>query len=141
MATTSEDGNIIKLFDTNNGNLLEEFRRGLQTTTINYLGFSDKDNWITCSSIKGTVHFFNISKNKDDIWGFMRTRSSHTLYLDDIIRKIIVIEDSEEFLIIGKLKMYSGTFNKDTITIKKSILLLHRQDPFYPSPKQKRLRK
>lgn len=84
LATASERGTVIRLFDTRGvtvgggcvgGNLnsdktstatpnvsssipLREFRRGVERATISCLTFSLDSNWLGCASDHGTVHIF-----------------------------------------------------------------------------------
>ena len=65
IASCSQKGSIIRLFNTSNGNLLKELRRGTDFAEIYSLNFDPTSQYILCSSSKGTIHVFNIRKNKN----------------------------------------------------------------------------
>lgn len=62
VATSSELGTLIRIFDINIGNKLFEFRRGTQPSKISSLAFSYDDKYLACCSTRnGTVHLFDMS--------------------------------------------------------------------------------
>ena len=61
LLTSSIGGTRIKLFDTNTGNLIDDFKRGNDKAQIFSLSFSQDDKYLCCSSDKGTVHIFKIN--------------------------------------------------------------------------------
>jgi len=61
LATTSEKGTLIRIFDTSTGRNLQEVRRGADRAEIFSLAFNYNSNWLACSSDKGTVHIFSIN--------------------------------------------------------------------------------
>ncbi len=64
IASCSQKGSIIRLFSTYTGYLLKELRRGTDFAEIYSLSFDPTSQYILCSSSKGTVHVFNVVKNK-----------------------------------------------------------------------------
>ena len=64
IASCGQKGSIIRLFNTSNGSLLKELRRGTDFAEIYSLNFDKTSQYILCSSSKGTVHIFNVVKNK-----------------------------------------------------------------------------
>jgi WD40 repeat protein len=60
-ATASDKGTLIRLFSTDNGNLLKELRRGADKADINSLTIDKTASWLACTSDKGTVHIFSIA--------------------------------------------------------------------------------
>eukprot|EP00735_Rhodelphis_limneticus_P011667 TRINITY_DN47_c0_g1::TRINITY_DN47_c0_g1_i1::g.14732::m.14732 TRINITY_DN47_c0_g1::TRINITY_DN47_c0_g1_i1::g.14732 ORF type:complete len:407 (-),score=45.42,sp/Q93VB2/AT18A_ARATH/51.02/8e-133,WD40/PF00400.27/3.6e+03,WD40/PF00400.27/9.9e+03,WD40/PF00400.27/9.1,WD40/PF00400.27/0.0024,CPSF_A/PF03178.10/2.9,CPSF_A/PF03178.10/94 TRINITY_DN47_c0_g1_i1:991-2211(-) len=66
LATCSEKGTLIRIFDTYSAELLQELRRGSDKAEIYSLCFSPKSEWLCCSSDKGTIHVFNISEPAKD---------------------------------------------------------------------------
>ncbi|KAI4310952.1 hypothetical protein MLD38_035894 [Melastoma candidum] len=68
-ATASGKGTLVRVFNTLDGSLLQEVRRGADRADIHSLAFSSTSQWLAVSSDKGTVHVFGL---KDDLG----TRSS-----------------------------------------------------------------
>ncbi|KAL2325528.1 hypothetical protein Fmac_024586 [Flemingia macrophylla] len=60
LATASSKGTLIRLFNTLDGSLLQEVRRGADRAEIYSLAFSPTAQWLAVSSDKGTVHVFNL---------------------------------------------------------------------------------
>ncbi|XP_020281393.1 WD repeat domain phosphoinositide-interacting protein 2 isoform X2 [Pseudomyrmex gracilis] len=66
LATASEKGTVIRVFDVNEGTRLFEFRRGVKRcVTINSLSFSTDSMWLCCSSNTETVHIFKLEVPKE----------------------------------------------------------------------------
>lgn len=61
LATASEKGTLIRIFDTTTGRSLQELRRGADKAEIYSLAFNYTSKWLACSSDKGTVHVFSIA--------------------------------------------------------------------------------
>lgn len=62
LATASEKGTIIRLFNPHSGELLGELRRGSDKAELYCIAIDAKTKWLGCTSDKGTVHIFSISK-------------------------------------------------------------------------------
>ncbi|EEF49867.1 WD-repeat protein, putative [Ricinus communis] len=60
LATASTKGTLIRVFNTLDGSLLQEVRRGAEKAEIYNLAFSSNAQWLAVSSDKGTVHVFGI---------------------------------------------------------------------------------
>ena len=58
LLTSSIGGTLIRLFDTHNGNIIDDFKRGNDKAQIFSFGFSHDDKFLCCSSDKGTIHVF-----------------------------------------------------------------------------------
>ena len=63
IASCSKKGSILRLFSTSTGALLKELRRGTDFAEIYYINFDKSSKYVLCSSSKGTVHIFNVTKN------------------------------------------------------------------------------
>ncbi|KAK4282474.1 hypothetical protein QN277_013847 [Acacia crassicarpa] len=63
LATASTKGTLIRIFDTANGTLLQEVRRGAHVAEVYSLAFSSTAQWLAVSSDKGTVHVFSLKAN------------------------------------------------------------------------------
>jgi WD40 repeat protein len=67
VATASVKGTLIRVFDTESGELLQELRRGSGEAVISSIVFSKDDKYLACASDKGTVHIFKVMpKNGND---------------------------------------------------------------------------
>ena len=60
IASATECGTIIRVFDTENGNLLKEVRRGKDKASISCITFSKDYNFLMASSNRGTVHVWSL---------------------------------------------------------------------------------
>lgn len=58
LATASDKGTLIRIFDTETGSLLQELRRGCDRAEIQCITFSYSRQWLVVSSDKGTIHLF-----------------------------------------------------------------------------------
>jgi len=61
LATASEVGTLIRIFDTASGRALHEVRRGADRAEIYSICFNFNSQWLACSSDKGTVHVFHLA--------------------------------------------------------------------------------
>ncbi|XP_074647945.1 WD repeat domain phosphoinositide-interacting protein 3-like [Tubulanus polymorphus] len=64
LATASEKGTLIRIFDTTNGQQLQELRRGANTANIYCINFNQDSSLICVSSDHGTVHIFAAEDQK-----------------------------------------------------------------------------
>lgn len=62
VATASLEGQVVRVFRTSDGKMIQELRRGNDTCTIQCINFDPVSKWISCTSEKGTVHVFAINK-------------------------------------------------------------------------------
>lgn len=58
LATASEKGTLIRIWDTVQGDKLQELRRGADHAEIYSICFSKTVEWLAISSDKGTIHIF-----------------------------------------------------------------------------------
>ncbi|XP_022758029.1 autophagy-related protein 18a-like [Durio zibethinus] len=63
LATASTKGTLVRIFNTVDGSLLQEVRRGADRAEIYSLAFSPNAQWLAVSSDKGTVHVFSLKIN------------------------------------------------------------------------------
>ena len=66
LATASEKGTLIRLFNSHTGELLTELRRGSEKCTLYSVAFSSTSHWLLASSDRGTVHVFALKGNDKD---------------------------------------------------------------------------
>lgn len=64
LATASEKGTIVRIFNVETGLKLYQFRRGTYPTTIHSLSFSESKNYVVATSASGTVHIFRLGENE-----------------------------------------------------------------------------
>eukprot|EP00039_Didymoeca_costata_P027783 m.19179 g.19179 ORF g.19179 m.19179 type:complete len:357 (-) comp6505_c0_seq1:700-1770(-) len=64
LATASEKGTLIRVFDTQSYKKLHEFRRGADKATISCINFSPDSTKLCVSSDKCTVHIFSLETDK-----------------------------------------------------------------------------
>ena len=63
-------GTLIRLFETENGTLLQEVRRGADHADVHCISFDPASKFLACSSDKGTIHIFAIKQ--DELLGASR---------------------------------------------------------------------
>jgi WD40 repeat protein len=66
LATASEKGTLIRVWDVASCMLLNELRRGTDQATIYSLAFSNDESRMAVSSDKGTIHVFNLIPTETD---------------------------------------------------------------------------
>lgn len=64
LATASEKGTLIRIFDTENGSKVSELRRGSNQASIYCINFNHQSTMLVVSSDHGTIHVFNLEENK-----------------------------------------------------------------------------
>jgi len=62
LATASERGTLLRVFDLPSRMQLVELRRGADQALIHSIAFSRDSKWLCCSSDKGTVHIFALQE-------------------------------------------------------------------------------
>mmetsp|Transcript_82406 Transcript_82406/g.229587 ORF Transcript_82406/g.229587 Transcript_82406/m.229587 type:complete len:439 (-) Transcript_82406:170-1486(-) len=80
LATASEKGTIVRVFDTTKGAPIQELRRGLDRAEIHSLAFGpvfgQAGEWLAVASDKGTVHIFSVRRLGRDGYGGGNASSS-----------------------------------------------------------------
>ncbi|KAJ0778768.1 putative transcription factor WD40-like family [Helianthus annuus] len=61
LATASNKGTLVRIFNTHDATLLHEVRRGADRAEIYSLSFSPTAEWLAVSSDKGTIHVFSVT--------------------------------------------------------------------------------
>lgn len=67
IATASDKGTLIRIFNSLNGTFLQEVRRGTEKARIFSIDFYSSNSKIVISSERGTVHVFNIENEFSEI--------------------------------------------------------------------------
>ncbi|OWA53731.1 putative WD repeat domain phosphoinositide-interacting protein 3, partial [Hypsibius exemplaris] len=65
LATASEKGTLIRVFDTSSGSQLFELRRGANKADIFCIGFNLDSSLLCLSSDHGTIHIFSLGDTKE----------------------------------------------------------------------------
>ena len=65
IASASDTGTLIRVFKIENGELNYEFRRGTEKALIFSIDFSPTNDFLSCSSDRGTIHIFNLKKKNE----------------------------------------------------------------------------
>lgn len=67
LASASEKGTLIKIFQTKDGAMIQELRRGTRPAEIYCLSFDFRSLYIACTSNQGTTHIFNVKSEKNKV--------------------------------------------------------------------------
>ena len=67
LATASEDGKKIRIFDTENLEKLQELNRGKEKADIKYISIDFKNQFLAASSERGTIHIWSLYNNENKI--------------------------------------------------------------------------
>ena len=67
LATASEKGTLIRLFDTTTGDIIKELRRGTENAEIYSVAFDNTNRFLAVSSDRKTIHIFIINKEENKI--------------------------------------------------------------------------
>lgn len=80
LATTSEKGIQVRIFDTKTGVMLQEVRRGNEFATIYSIAFSRHGNWLAVSSDSCNLHVFAIkyTESEVNIVSLRKVRTMHS---------------------------------------------------------------
>jgi WD40 repeat protein len=65
LATSSDKGTLIRVFNTHDGSAVTEYRRGIDRVEVYCLSFSLSARYLACSSDKGTIHIFDLLKERE----------------------------------------------------------------------------
>ena len=66
ISTASDAGTIIRIFKIDTEEMTHEFRRGTEKAKIFSLEFSPTNEFFSCTSDRGTIHIFNMIKDKKE---------------------------------------------------------------------------
>jgi len=66
LATASEKGTLIRVFDTQKGELLQELRRGAAKADLQSICFNISSTFLACSSDQGTIHLFALGGEQQE---------------------------------------------------------------------------
>ena len=67
LATASEEGKKIRIFETETGDYLQELNRGKEKADIKCISIDFKNQFIAASSERGTIHIWSLSQSLEKI--------------------------------------------------------------------------
>jgi WD40 repeat protein len=124
IATTSEKGTIVRLWDIN-GNLIHESRRGFFNANIEHISFSPDSLYFCVSSSHQTAHIFKCEKTEDDGYFLPKAEVRVSLESSKTIRAYI-LEKGRSLCLIndkGACLIYSINIATGESGIKSQIML------------------
>ena len=77
LATVSEKGTLIRIFDVGQLKLLREYRRGTKQSDICSLTFSEDNSYILVTATSGTTHLFDLTTS-DQQSKYIKTITTNT---------------------------------------------------------------
>jgi WD repeat-containing protein 45 len=83
IATCSEKGTLIRIYNTDNKHLVKELRRGSDEAVINWICFNKDNSHLLCRSKKGTIHIFHTDYKEE------RKQNNKLLYITGYINKYL----------------------------------------------------
>ena len=117
LATASEKGTLVRVFDTGSTALLHEVRRGTSSANIYCINFSKDSSMLCVSSDHGTVHVFLLHKDssnqpKTGIFKLLATpRSELSIKMSEHTDRICAFTEDLQGLVVvgldGSYKKYS----------------------------------
>jgi len=114
IATASQKGTFIRVFDTKTGTLQREYRRGTSPSPITSLNFSADNNFLLASSGTGTVHVFDICSS-----GKNRERSIIRFHTSSPRSVSCFGSEDSTIVVIG----YDGKYSRYSYIVDKSQLI------------------
>lgn len=66
LATASEKGTLIRVYQTENGNLIKELRRGAEKAEIYSIALDSSSKFLACSSDRKTIHIFSLKTQEEE---------------------------------------------------------------------------
>ena len=76
LAVACDKGTLVRIFNTSDGIMQQELRRGIDKAVINYMTFDVEAMWLACCSDKDSVHIFVVLKGGFEDAGARNTTSS-----------------------------------------------------------------
>jgi WD40 repeat protein len=66
LASASDKGTLIRVFNVFKGDLVVELRRGSTSAEIRYISFDEDNKYVGCASGVGTIHIFSLKNNSKE---------------------------------------------------------------------------
>jgi WD40 repeat protein len=152
LITASTKGTLIRIFDINSGELIQEVRRGCDPVKILDLSLSNDNSVLLVSSVKGTLHLYNTELNeeceiKNKLWDdygmkyirnvlpdyFSSQWSFSQIYLSGVETFSVVDNKKKKVYVLGNNGQYYIVDYEDTLNpvIEKTVKYISDEsDPF-----------
>ncbi|OVA14840.1 WD40 repeat [Macleaya cordata] len=138
LATASTKGTLVRIFNTFDGTLLQEVRRGTDRAEIYSLAFSSTTQWLAVSSDKGTVHVFSLKVNagspaidkshsSSDLSVAVPSTSSSLSFIKGVLPKYFNSEWSVAQFRLSEASQYIVAFGHQ----KNTVVILGMDGSFY----------
>lgn len=88
LATASEKGTLVRIYSTENGELLQELRRGKDKAEISGIIFDKRSKWVAVTSDRTTIHIFNVKldQQKEETKGGVQSTLGPDSTKDEFIK-------------------------------------------------------
>ena len=129
LVTASEKGTLLRVFNTQSGEQINELRRGADQAVITDICIDPQNNNIACASDKGTIHIFSTATdgektNKKSTWsalagavGYLGSAWSFAQFRVKQNHCKVAIIDNKIFAISKSGNYYMGKISKDEIKV------------------------
>jgi WD40 repeat protein len=107
IATCSEKGTIIRIYNINDGKLVKELRRGINPVKITELKFNSDSKLIFCNSNRKTIHIYDISAQSN----YYFPEYSSTRIYNESLYSVFLQNDDILSLSYNKYYIYSKENN------------------------------
>lgn len=84
VATASDKGTLIRVFEAHTGTLLRELRRGVDRANVYCIAFDPQSRFVACTSDKGTAHIFSLASK-----GTVRTETTNAKSNLSFLRRVV----------------------------------------------------
>jgi WD40 repeat protein len=138
VATASEVGTNIHIYNTDTGKQVYKLRRGITSTRVFSMAFDEKSEHLACCSSNGTIHIFDISNKEDKTTKNIKSMFSAVkdylpeyfssqwsfkqIHVEETSKMICAFDSSGELHIATYDGNYYKIFGKEYEEIKKSSL-------------------
>ena len=136
LATTSEKGTLVRIWNTETKSMQREFRRGIKEAKIYSLAFSKNSNYLCVCSDTGTIHLYSLdemnnesNKEEQDGDGKIKNKQSKLSFMKGMLPKYFSSEWSfAQFTIpIEPNEKYFCAFGKS----EESIIVITTNGKYY----------
>jgi WD40 repeat protein len=120
LATASERGTLIRLFDTRTGETKIELRRGLFPATICSIAFSSDSKLLAVLSNKGTVHLFETAESQTEASDEEPQRAAMMWKMGDFEPSVVEFLTDRKF---GLMKFRTGVMELFRVDVQRRAVI------------------